>query len=54
MEIGGVAWLDEERVGVDTVMLIDVLSGTAPRREAAELVERRVDEDGSLEADAGR
>jgi hypothetical protein len=35
-------------------MLIDGLSGTAPRRETAELVERRFDEGGALETDEGR
>jgi hypothetical protein len=54
MEIGGTVWLDGGCTGVDTAMLIDALSGTVPRREAAELVERRVDEDGGLDAEAGR
>jgi hypothetical protein len=37
-------------------MLIDELSGTVPRRETTELVERRVDEDGGggLDEDADR
>lgn len=31
-------------------MLSDVLSGTVPRRDTVELVERRLDEDGDLDA----
>ena len=55
MEMGGVVWLDEERAGVGTVILIVELSGPAPRREATELVERRVvDEDGGLDVDVDR
>lgn len=55
MEMGGVVWLDEGCAGVGTVMLIGELSGTAPRRGAAELAERRVvDEDGGLDAGVGR
>jgi hypothetical protein len=46
---------DEESAGRDTAMLIDGVSGPAPRREeTAELVERRVDEDGVLHADVDR
>jgi hypothetical protein len=55
MEMGGVVWLGEERAGVGTVIPIDELSGPTPRREATELVERRVvDEDGGLDVDADR
>ena len=47
-------WLDED-AGVGTVTLIDELSGPAPRREATELVERRVvDEDSDLDVDVDR
>jgi len=35
-------------------MLIDELSGPAPRRGTTELVERRVNEGGGLDEDAGR
>jgi len=49
-------WPGEECEGEGTGMLIDGLSGTAPRRGTTELVERRVDEDGGggLDEDADR
>jgi hypothetical protein len=46
-------WLDEECTGGDTAMLIGALLGTV-RREAAELVERRVVDDGDLDAEPVR
>jgi hypothetical protein len=48
-------WPDGECAGEDTGLLIDGVSGTAPRRETTELVERRVDKGtGGLDEDADR